>query len=219
MSGEFDWIERDRGVLTQRDREILLGEAGEDLSENAINQRYYNIRNRVRNAILDFHLLARNLPVTDFRQVFEPAYDWSRERRHLNEEGRTSTTPQLSPFLLSWLSLFEFYTYGMYAGGMRETRGLMRGLIEEGLERGFRTYQHDNLRTYREMDASLSLKYGNAVLWRNQMWNLKDDLSADPSEAAEEILLLHRQRKIPYSVAVDWFNEYVHSPGTNQDGI
>jgi hypothetical protein len=216
MSDKFEWIDRDRGVLTQRDREILLGEAGEELSENAINQRYYNIRNRVRNAILDFNLLARNLPVADYRQIFEPAYDWSRERRHLNEEGRTSTTPELSPFLRSWMALFEFYTYGMFAGGMRETRGLMRGLIEEGMESGFRTYQHDNLQTYREMDAALSLEYGNAVLWRNRMWNLRNDLSNDPSEAAEEILLLHRQGKIPYDVAVEWFNEFVHSPGANR---
>lgn len=213
MSGEVDWIHRERGVLTERDREILTGKAGADLSQNALNQRYYNIRNRIENAILDFQILARNLPVADYRQIFEPAYEWSRKRRHLNEEGRRSTTPELSPLLQGWLSLFEFYTYGMYAGEMAETRGLMRSLIEAGLEHGFRDYQHDNRQTYREVNSSLSLEYGSAVLWRNQMWNIKNDLTDDPSEAAEEILLLNRQRKIPHRVASDWFNEIVRSPG------
>ena len=68
-------------------------------------------------------------------------------------------------------------------------------LIEEGLESGFRTYQHDNLQTYREMDASLSFEYRNAVLRQNRMWNLRNDLFNDLSKAAEEILLLHRQGK------------------------
>lgn len=212
MSEDFDWIHRDRGILTVRDREILTGEAGAELSQNALNQRYYNIRNRIENAILDFHILTRNLPVADYRQVFEPAYEWSRQRRYLNEQGRQSTNPELSPLILGWLSLFEFYTYGMFAGGMRETQGLMRGLIEEGLERGFRDYQH-NLQTYREVNSSVSLEYGNAVLWRNQMWNLKESLPSNPSEIAEQILLLNRQRRIPHGVASEWFDELVRNPG------
>lgn len=151
--------------------------------------------------------------MTDYRQIFEPAYEWSRQQRYLNEEGRQSATPQLSPLLQRWLSLFEFYTYGMYASEMRETRGLMRGLVVEGLGRGFRDYQHDNLQTYREMEATLSLEDENAVLWRNRIWDLRNGLSSDPSEIAEEILILNWQRKIPHRVASDWFNELVRSPG------
>lgn len=44
MSDDLDWIHRDRGILTERDREILTGKAGAAISQNALNQRYYNIR-------------------------------------------------------------------------------------------------------------------------------------------------------------------------------
>jgi hypothetical protein len=211
MSDEFDWVHRDRGVLTERDREILVGESGEDLNQNALNQRFYSIRNRIENSVLDFHLLAQHLPLTDLRQLFEPAYDWSRERRRLNEQGRTSTHPDLSPFLLGWLSLFEFFSYGMYAGGKNETQVLMRGLVENGLERGFRQYQHENHQTYREIDASLELNYGDPVLRDNYLRDIHNGLPSDPSNIAEQIMALRRQRKIPYRVASRWIDEYVRT--------
>lgn len=212
MSEEVDWIHRDRGVLTERDREILVGEAGGDLTQNAVNQRYYNIRNRIENAILDFHLLAERLPVADIRQVFEKAYDWSRERRRLNEQGRESTHPDLSPILMGWLSLFEFYSYGMYAGGKDETQILMQGLIEQGLERGYRQYQHDNYQSYREVDATLSVQYANPVLQPNYLRGVRDDLPNDPAKIAEQLMHLRRQRKIPQGVAQQWFREFVRTP-------
>lgn len=212
MSDKFDWTHRDRGVLTERDREILVGELGDDLNQNALNQRFYNIRNRIENSILDFHILAQHLPLTDLRQLFEPAYDWSRERRRLTDQGRTSTHPDLSPFLLSWLSLFEFFSYGMYAGGKNETQVLMRGLVENGLERGFRQYQHENRQTYREIDASLDLNYGNPILRNNYLRDIHNDLPSDPSKIAEQIMTLRRQRKIPHHIASQWIDEYVRNP-------
>lgn len=75
MSDKFDWVERGRGVLTKRDRKILLGKAGKDLDKNAQNVRRYSIRNRIKNALYDFHIIAQNLPLADIQQVFEPVYD------------------------------------------------------------------------------------------------------------------------------------------------
>jgi len=212
MSDEFDLIDRDRGILTKRDREILMGDFDEGLTENALYQRYYSIRNRLENAILDFYLLSRHLPLQDIQQVFEPAYEWSRERRHLNEQGRTETRPDLSMFLQGWLSLFEFYAYGMLAGDMEETHGLMRGLMTTGLERGIRGYQHENYRTYQEVAASLSLEYGSKVLQENYLRQVQNDLPSEPDKAAEEVMRLYRQRKIPYQVASQLIEHYVQSP-------
>lgn len=212
MSEEFDWVERDRGVLTKRDREILLGRTGKDLDRNAQNVRRYNIRERIKNAVYDFHIIAQNLPLADIQQVFEPAYDWSRERRRLGEEGLTSTTPDLDQLLWSWMSLFVFYSYGMYAGGKQETQVLMQGLIEKGIERGYREYQHDNLQTYREIDVDLGLKYGNLVLRNNYMRGVQQDLPSETSEVAKEILRLRQQRKISQPDASRWFDEYVGKP-------
>lgn len=212
MADEFDWIERERGILTERDREILTSDEIEDLSQNAINQRYHNIRNRLRNAVYDFHIISRHLPLRDIRQIFEPAYDWSRERRKLNEQGRRSTSPPLSIFLRCWLNLFEFYTYGMVAGQMEETRGLMRDLVTAGMERGLRLYQHENRQTYQEPSVAMAIEYGNRMLQRNYLWQIKNDLSSEPDEAAEQVIRLYRQRKIPYSVASQWIEEFVKNP-------
>ncbi|QIB74964.1 hypothetical protein G3I44_12145 [Halogeometricum borinquense] len=212
MSDEFDWVKRDRGVLTERDREILLGRAGENLDSNAQNVRRYNIRERIRNAVYDFQIIAQNLPLADIQQLFEPAYDWSREHRRLDEEGLTSTTPDLDQLLWSWLFLFEFFSYGMYAGGKQETQILMQGLVEEGIERGYREYQHDNLQTYREMDVDLGLNYGNLVLRNNYLRGVQEDLPSETSEIAKEILRLRRQRKISQPDASRWFDEYVRKP-------
>lgn len=212
MTSDIDLIDRDRGILTKRDREILTGNFDEELTENALYQRYYNIRNRIENAIFDFYLLSRHLPLRDMQQVFEPAYEWSRERRHLNEQGRTATTPDLPMFLQGWLSLFEFYGYGMLAGDMEETRGLMRGLITTGLERGIRGYQHENYRTYQEVAASLTLEYGNKILQENYLRQVQNDLPAEPDEAAEQVMKLYQERKIPYQVATQLIEYYVQSP-------
>lgn len=87
--------------------------------------------------------------------MLEPAYDWSRQRRRLDEEGRTSASPDFDQLLWSWLSLFEFFSYGMYAGGKQETQVLIREMVENGIEQGYREYQNDNLQTYREVEAEL----------------------------------------------------------------
>lgn len=212
MPEEFDWVERGRGVLTKRDREILLGRAGEDLDQNAQNVRRYNIRERIKNALYDFHIIAQNLPLADIQQLFGPAYDWSRARRQLDEEGRTSAKPDIDQLLWSWLALFEFFSYGMYAGGKQETQILMEELIEEGIERGYREYQHDNLQTYREIDADLGLSYGNLVLRNNYLRGVQQDLPSETSELAEEVLRLRRLRKISHTDASRWFDEYVQQP-------
>ena len=212
MSEEFDWVERDRGVLTKRDREILLGRAGNDLDKNAQNVRRYNIRERIQNALYDFHIIVQNLPLADIQQLFDPAYDWSRNRRRLDEEGRTSTQPEIDELLRSWLSLFEFFSYGMYAGGKQETQVLMEGLIEGGIERGYREYQHDNLQTYREIDVNIDLNYGNLVLRNNYLRGVQQDLPSETSEIAKEVLRLRRLRKISQKDASRWFDEYVQQP-------
>ena len=218
MSDEVDLIDRDRGILTKRDREILTGDLDEELTENALYQRYHNIRNRVKNSIFDFYILSRHLPVRDIQQVFEPAYEWSRERRHLNEQGRTETTPDLSMFLQSWLSLFEFYAYGMLAGDMEETHGLMREIITTGLERGIRGYQHENYRTYQEVSVTLSMEYGNKILQENYLRQVQDEIPPEPDEAAEQVIKLYRQRKIPYSVANQWIEYFVQNPEEEYTG-
>lgn len=212
MAQEFDWVKRDRGILNERDRELLTGAADEEISENAWNQRRYNIRRRVQNSIYDFYLLSRYLPVTDIQQVFEPAYEWSREKRELIDQGLTETNPELPMFLYGWLAAIEFFSYGMHAGGKAEARGMMRDLVGEGIERGARYYQVENQKVLREVSASLDLQYGHEILWRNYIQQLQNQLPDDPDKIAEQVLHWYRERRIPYRVASHWIEEFVRKP-------
>ncbi|MDQ2055968.1 MULTISPECIES: hypothetical protein [Halobellus] len=62
-------LERDRGMLTKKDREYLLGEQP-DINEHTETQKRHRIRKRVRNALLDFPLL-RHMQTRDRNLIFE----------------------------------------------------------------------------------------------------------------------------------------------------
>lgn len=213
MSEEFDWVERERGILTERDRRFLLGDLDEELSQNARTTKFYNIRQRVTDAIYDFYLLARFLPNADIQQIFEPAYEWSRKKRHLNEQGRQSSYPHFSEFLEAWTYLFEFYTHGMYASRMAESQELMEELLMQGVERGVRKYQFKYLSTYRPVTANVAVQSGERLFQDDYLDHVAERLPQDPDQIAEQILQLHRQRKIPSKVANTWIEEFVHTPG------
>ena len=63
--------DRGRGVLTQSDREFLLGRKS-DYTEQSRRQKRSRIRRRVRNAILDFSILFEHLDDRDRQMVFDP---------------------------------------------------------------------------------------------------------------------------------------------------
>lgn len=216
MSEEFNWIDRERGILTERDRRFLLGELENELSQNARTTKYYNIRQRVTNAIYDFYILARFLPNADIQQIFEPAYKWSRKKRHLNEEGRQSSYPHFSEFLESWTYLFELYAHGMYSSRMSESRELMVDVLTEGIERGTRKYQFDYLSTYQNVAADFSMQSGERVFQDEYLEQVASTLPRNPDEIAERIFRLYRQRKIPSDVANRWMEEFVRSPGIDR---
>lgn len=72
-------LERDRGFLTDADRELLITKGqnlGSDQSRRNARRR---VRDRTRNAIIDFDILARHLAPEDRRQIFEESEDeWQR---------------------------------------------------------------------------------------------------------------------------------------------
>ncbi|MDG5777182.1 hypothetical protein VB773_12260 [Haloarculaceae archaeon H-GB2-1] len=63
--------DRPRGILSPADRRFLLGQTDMESDQSVYDARY-RIRQRVRNAILDFTLLFESLEPTDRRQVFDP---------------------------------------------------------------------------------------------------------------------------------------------------
>lgn len=63
--------DRGRGILTQSDREFLLGRKS-DYTEQSRRQKRSRIRRRVKNAILDFSILFDHLDGRDREMVFDP---------------------------------------------------------------------------------------------------------------------------------------------------
>lgn len=212
MTDDFDLIDRKGAILTPRDREVLTGRYDDDLSDNAINQKLHRIRNNTENALYDLHLLFNYLPDHDIRQIFEPAYEWGRKKRELNEQGRGSTSPELPMFIEAWLSIIELYSYGMYASNIAETQGLISWIITEGIERGYRKFHQDNRTVFRPISASLEIQSDEQILWQNYLAELEHDLPDEPDEIAEQILIWNREEKIPLSVAERWIKKYVREP-------
>lgn len=67
------------GILTTTDRELLASD--EEMTDNADNvQKRYRLRNRVRQAIVDFGLLYKQLPEHDRELIFSPTGDTERDR-------------------------------------------------------------------------------------------------------------------------------------------
>lgn len=104
-----DWIrehiDRDRGILTPRDREFLLTELAEELNANAVTQKRYQIRQRTRNALLDFYVL-QSLPNDEIDLIFD---DYTGEF----DDGATPSPFDLGvrfnlDFLLRGLGINEF---------------------------------------------------------------------------------------------------------------
>lgn len=100
----------------------------------------------------------------------------------------------------------------MYSGGKSETRDLMLGLLQEGAERGFRQYQHENRQKYAEVTASFTLEYDHDILWNNYLRQVQNDLPDEPDEKIGEVMSLRQQRKIPYHIANQWIEGSTQSP-------
>lgn len=220
MAEEFEWIDRGRGILNKRDREILMGvnEDADELSQNAINVRRHEIRQRIENSILDFQILSNYLPHADRIQIFQPAYDWSRKRRLKDEQGRESATIPIPNILYSWISAFEFFSYGMAAGGKEEVLGLLNSLFSEGVERGLRQRHHTHRDYYRDIAVNLSFNYGTGYVWNDYIQEVESNLPNQPSEIAEEIIQLERERRIPSDIASRWIQHYVREPKLDKTG-
>lgn len=92
-----------RGILTERDREYLLGKHSYDEEQQERNRRTY-IRNRISNSILDFHVLVRYLDERDRKLVFKelaekevPYVDSPTGARfRLDDEGELTDEPRLN---------------------------------------------------------------------------------------------------------------------------
>lgn len=96
--------ERDRGIFTPRDRQFLLGNLDEELSENARRQKRYRLRKRVYQAIQDLAYLNR-FEVDDLGQLVDDLL----EDMSVDEAGRAEAPRAVARVTRGTTSIVEFY--------------------------------------------------------------------------------------------------------------
>lgn len=201
MAGKVNLVDRGRGILTKHDREYLLGQLDGQLSDNAEYQKRHKIRERVRNAIYDFHILSGNLSFEDIDQLFEPAYDWSIEARRFREQGFNGL-PEYPLFIDSWSSLFEFFFYSLSTYGIQDSTTLAMMVIEDAIERAVRRYGFDIENKYIKTDARLNINIAERSPLLEYVRSVEQRLPSDSEQSKEILLQMYQKNQIPYSVAV-----------------
>lgn len=96
-------LDRERGVLTSSDREYLIGKNEPESSQVDSNIRN-RIRDRTRNAILDFWLINSHLDEKDRRMIFAPSKKDDNEVRELEDFQFRQGLTSLIGFLYEGLS-------------------------------------------------------------------------------------------------------------------
>jgi len=202
---------RRRGFLTKDDRKYLLGEKTEELDGSARRQKHLKIRQRTENAIRDFKIIEQYLPDKDIEQIFEPAYQWGRKRRDLNEQGKYSTQPDTPELVYNLLSFMNFFGYSMVLSRLSEVNGLRKMIIEQGLERGLRKYNLRHGKDYLEYNVTVNVEISERKAMQNHLIEVDRKIPEEPDKAAQEILDLHGQYKIPNQFAQKLWEDYVEN--------
>jgi len=209
MTNEDSTSIRGRGFLTKDDRKYLMGEKENPPEGSARRQKHRRIRERLENAIIDFQIIEQRLPDKDIEQVFEPAYDWGRERRKLNEEGKLEEYPQTGDFINGLVSFFNFFAYSMALGRIQQVNNLRNLVMTEGIESGLRKFMLNYHQDYLEYQASIQVEVTERDAMQNYLVNIDRSIPEKPNEAAEEILRLYNENRIPADFAQQLWDHYV----------
>jgi hypothetical protein len=122
-SMDSDPDDRGRGVLTPKDRAFLRGEAEYEAKSNSARRARQRIRDRIRNAVLDFGLIAEVMQDRDRETIFE---------RGANDD--------LAGFNDGLLGALWFIYGGVEHGQVRAPTGLT---FTELVERAVRRVEYD----------------------------------------------------------------------------
>lgn len=119
--------ERNRGILTGRDRGYLRGDRGEEWNDDYERRVRQEIRNRVLNAIVDFWIIEKHLAKEDLQQIFHPDRGKQSAIQNQKQRGLPET----------WYTLVhEEYRTGspLQEMGKREEPGPATTVFEEALK-------------------------------------------------------------------------------------
>lgn len=202
MSENDNYIERDRGILTERDREYLLGELDDELSENAEYQKRYQIRQRIQNAMFDFWLISRQLSPKDTGLLWGDTDNWIYKSKRQRERGEAPPYPE-KPFLAEcWRDLIGFFVYSQLSVDLPEAEKLVEWTIEQGVAIGVRRKFFEQLRMYQTTEPSLNWGIGDRYRLIDFLDYIKQQVPEDPDEAESYLQKLINQGHIQRSHAV-----------------
>lgn len=186
------WVDRDRGILTKRDRQFLRGDLDDELSDNDRYQKRYQIRQRIRNAMLDFHVIYRALSRRDISMLWDETDYWISRSQAKRRRGDAPPYPELPPLAWCWRDWIALFVYAQITTGIPEAESLVKWAVEEGVNKAVRRHTLENYQMYREVDSTLDWGIG-------EIYNLMDYLEAvgqqipeEPEEAEEYLLELQK---------------------------
>ena len=202
MSENDNYVSRDRGILTERDREYLLGRIDDELSENAEYQKRYQIRQRIRDAMFDFWLISRHLPAKDTGLLWGETDDWIYKSRRQREREEAPPYPE-KPFLAKcWRDIIGFFVYSQLTVDLPEAERLVEWTIEQGVAIGVRRKFFDQLRMYQTTEPSLNWGIGDRYRLIDFLDHIKEQVPEDPDEAESYLQELIDKNHLQRSHAV-----------------
>lgn len=209
IMSDFDWVDRDRGILTKRDRQFLRGNLDDELNDNQRYQKRYQIRQRIRNAMFDFHILYRALPRRDISMLWDGTDDWIYRSQVQRQRGDAPPYPEIPLLGRCWRDWIALFVYAQIITGIPEAESLVQWVIEEGVNKAVRRHTLESANMYQEVDASLEWGTGEAYRLMDYLQYVGQQIP-DDSDAAEEYLLnLQRSEFLQSHHAAYLYRTYV----------
>lgn len=208
MRGEDDLVNRQRGFLTQHDREYLLGQH-EDMSDNYEQQKRYQIRERFRHAMFDFYFMSNHLSDRDKRLLWPEIDNWLWQAQNRRQRQEEYEYPDLPLLAKCWRDVVSLFIECHIMTGIPESEQLAKWIIEEGVNKAVRRKTLQIYQMYRDVNANLDWGVGESEKLLSYLQRVANQMPADPDEAEDYLNTLVRQGYLSTSHSVYLYHTYV----------
>lgn len=211
---DFDWVNRERGILTKRDRRFLRGDLDGELNDNQRYQKRYQIRQRIRNAMFDFHILYRALSRRDISLLWAETDHWIHRSQSQRRRGDAPPYPDIPLLGRCWRDWIAFFVYAQITTGIPEAESLVQWVIEEGVNKAVRRHALENYHTYQEVDSTLKWGTGDSYKLMDYLEHIGQQIPEDPEEAESYLLNLQRNEYLQSHHVTYLYETYVEGQNT-----
>jgi hypothetical protein len=211
MPDDFDLVERERGVLNERDRRFLLGELDDELSDNQKYQRRYQIRQRIRNSMYDFWFLNRALSNRDAGMLWAETDDWIFRSRRQRRRDEAPPYPEKPLLAECWRDLIAFFVHSQIKTEIPEGERLVEWVIEKGVNKAVRRHFFENIQMYQEVDSTLDWGVGDRYRLQKYLQHIGQRLPENPKQAEEYLLNLQRKGYLQHNHTTYLYHTYIEN--------